>query len=79
MHVALVLKSQANGTMLTLYDEVLSVLESESLPDLHSLNFHLQTLAKKHSISKALIVVHDTDKNKVDLALAQDEQSFFVR
>lgn len=63
---------------LKVYDEGLSLIESEKFPDLHSLNFHFQTLAKKRRIPKSLVVIHDTDKNKVSLSLAQDEHSFFV-
>ena len=77
VNVALVVKSK-NGMKLELYDEDLSLLESETFSDLYTLNFHLQTLAKKHSIAKGLMVVHDYDRNKVDLAIAREEQSFFV-
>lgn len=77
MHVVLILKS-AKAMRLDLYDDRLVTLESDSFQDLYTLNFHLQTLSKKHKISQALMVVHDADKNKVDLALAQDDQSFFV-
>lgn len=77
MNFALILKSTA-GTELRLYDDSLSILESESFEDLYTLNFHLQTLAKKHNIKKTLIVIHDADKNHVDLELAGDENSLFV-
>ncbi len=77
MNVALVVKSK-NGMKLEFYNEDMSLLESETFSDLYTLNFHLQTLAKKHSIAKGLMVVHDYDRNKVDLALARDEQAFFV-
>lgn len=63
---------------LKLYDESLSLIESEEFADLFTLNFHLQTLAKKHGIMKGLMVIHDADKNRVDLFLTQDEHSFFV-
>ena len=46
VNVALVVKSK-NGMKLELYDEDLSLLESETFSDLYTLNFHLQTLAKK--------------------------------
>ena len=77
MNFALILKSTA-GTELKLYDDSLSLLESESFEDLNSLNFHLQTLAKKHNIKKTLMVIHDARRNDVDLALAVDENSLFV-
>jgi len=77
MNFALILKS-TTGTELTLYDDSLLLLESESFEDLNSLNFHLQTLAKKHNIKKTLMIIHDADKNHVDLELAGDENSLFV-
>ena len=51
MNVALVVKSK-NGMKLEFYNEDMSLLESETFSDLYTLNFHLQTLAKKHSIAK---------------------------
>jgi hypothetical protein len=79
MFVALIEKS-AKGTSLSLYDDDnnLGLIESESFADLYTLNFHLQTLAKKHGIEKGLLVVHDKDDNRVSLSLARDENSFFV-
>ena len=77
MNVALVEKSSA-GLKLSLFSESLALIESESFADLYTLNFHLQTLAKKHGIEKGLLVVHDRDKNAVDMSIAQGENSFFV-
>ena len=77
MNVALIEKS-SEGLKLTVYSQSLTLIESESFSDLYTLNFHLQTLAKKHRIEKSLLVVHDKDRNAVDLSLAQDENSFFV-
>jgi hypothetical protein len=77
VNVALIEKS-SEGLKLTVYSESLTLIESESFSDLYTLNFHLQTLAKKHRIEKSLLVVHDKDRNAVDLSLAQDENSFFV-
>ncbi len=77
MNVALIEKS-TKGVKLSLYSDSLALMDSESFGDLHTLNFHLQTLAKKHGIEKWLLVVHDSDRNSVDLSIAQDEDSFFV-
>ena len=77
MNVALVEKSKS-GMKLNFFDGDLSLLESETFPDLYTLNFHLQTLAKKHKVASGLLVVHDHEKNRVDLSLAKDEDSFFV-
>lgn len=77
MNVALIEKSSVKTT-LSLYNDSLALIESESFDDLYTLNFHLQTLAKKHRIEKAILVVHDRDRNAVDLSIAHDENSFFV-
>lgn len=77
MNVALVEKS-STGLKLSLYNDSLALIESESSADLYTLNFQLQTFAKKHGIRKGLLVIHDTDKNAVNLSIAQDENSFFV-
>ena len=78
MNVALIEKS-SGGLKLSLYSDSLALIETESFDDLYTLNFHLQTLAKKHGIEKGLLVVHDRDRNAVDLSIALDENSFFVR
>ena len=77
MNVALIEKSSA-GLKLSLFDDSLALIESESFADLYTLNFHLQTLAKKHGIEKGLLVVHDRDRNAVDMSIAHGENSFFV-
>lgn len=77
MNVALIEKS-SSGMKLNLYSNSLDLIESESFADLYTLNFHLQTLAKKHKIEKGLLVVHDKDRNAVNLLMAHDENSFFV-
>jgi hypothetical protein len=77
VNVALIEKS-SGGLKLSLYSDSLALIESESFDDLYTLNFHLQTLAKKHRIEKGLLVVHDQDRNTVSLSIAQDENSFFV-
>ena len=77
MNVALIEKS-SKGLRLSLYGDSLAMIESESFDDLYTLNFHLQTLAKKHGIEKGLLVMHDKDRNAVDLLIAQGENSFFV-
>lgn len=77
MNFALIEKSSGK-TKLSLYSDSLALIESESFDDLYTLNFHLQTLAKKHGIEKGLLVVHDRDRNAVDMSIAQDENSFYV-
>ena len=78
MDIAVVDKSESGVIILSLYDEDLQMIESESFADLFTLNFHLQTLAKKRRIEKALLVIHDRSKNAVNLSLACGENSFFV-
>jgi hypothetical protein len=77
VNVALVEKSSV-GPKLRLYNDSLTLIESESFDDLYTLNFHLQALAKRHGIREWLLVVHDRDRNAVSMSIAQDENSFFV-
>jgi hypothetical protein len=75
--VTLIEKS-SEGLKLSVYSESLALVESDSFNDSYTLNFHLQALAKKHGIKKTLLVIHDKDRNAVDLSLAHDENLFFV-
>ena len=77
VNIALIEKS-SGGLKLSLYSESLALLETDSFDDVYTLNFHLQTLAKKHEMKNGLLVIHDVDRNKVDLSIAQGENSFFV-
>jgi hypothetical protein len=77
MYVTLVEKS-SEGFKLTLYSESLALIESGSFNDSYTLNFHMQALVRRHGIQKSLLVIHDKDRNAVDLSLAQGENSFFV-
>jgi hypothetical protein len=77
MYVTLIEKS-AGGLKLNVYSESLALIESDSFNDSHTLNFHLQALARRRGIKKSLLVIHDKDRNAVNLSLAQDEGSFFV-
>jgi hypothetical protein len=63
---------------LSVYSESLELVDSDSFNDSYTLNFHMQTLAKKHRIEKALLVIHDKDRNAVKLSVAQEESLFFV-
>ncbi len=77
MYITLIEKS-AGRLKLRVYSESLALLESDSFSDSYSLNFHMQALARKLGIEKSLLVVHDKDRNAVDLSLAQDENLFFA-
>jgi hypothetical protein len=77
VYVTLVEKS-AGGLKLSVYSESLELVESDSFNDSYTLNFHLQALARRHEIKKSLLVIHDKDRNAVDLSLAHDENLFFV-
>jgi hypothetical protein len=77
VYVTLVEKS-AGGLRLSVYSESLALVDSDSFNDSYTLNFHLQALARRHGIEKSLLVIHDKDRNEVDLSLAQDENLFFV-
>ena len=63
---------------MSVYSESLTLVDSDSFNDSYTLNFHLQALAKKHRIEKTLLVIHDKDRNAVDLTVAQEESLFFV-
>ena len=63
---------------LTLYDDKLNLLESQSFEDIYTLNFYLQTLPRKYNIKKGLLVVHSKNENSVDMIMAEDENSFFI-
>ena len=78
MYITLIEKSAEGGLKLSVYSERLALVESDSFNDSHTLNFHLQALAKRLGIEKSLLVIHDKDRNAVDLSLAQDENSVFV-
>ena len=77
MYITLVEKS-AGGLKLSVYSESLALVDSDSFNDSYTLNFHLQALARRHGIEKSLLVIHDKDRNEVDLSLAHDENLFFV-
>ena len=77
MYVTLIEKS-SEGFKLTVYSESLALVETDSFNDSYTLNFHLQALARRHRIEKSLLVIHDKDRNAIDLCLAHDEGSFFV-
>jgi hypothetical protein len=77
VYVTLVEKS-SEGLKLSVYTESLALVESDSFDDSYTLNFHMQALARRHGIQKNLLIIHDKDRNAVDLSLAHDENSFFV-
>ena len=77
MYVTLIEKS-SEGLKLSVYNESLALVELDSFNDSYTLNFHLQALAKKHRIEKSLVVIHDKDRNAVELSLAEEENLFFV-
>ena len=77
MYITLIEKS-AEGLKLSVYSESLALVDSDSFNDSYTLNFHLQALARRHGIEKSLLVIHDKDRNEVDLSLAQDENLLFV-
>jgi hypothetical protein len=77
MYITLVEKS-SEDLRLSIYDEGLTMVETNSFADSYTLNFHLQALVKKHDIDKSLMVIHDKEKNTVNLLLAHEENSFFV-
>ena len=78
MYVITLIEKSSAGLKLSVYSESLALVESDSFNDFYTLNFHLQALAKKHRIEKSLLVIHDKNRNAVELSLAHDENLFFV-
>ena len=80
MYITLIekLEKSAGHLKLRVYSESLALVESDSFSDPYSLNFHMQALARKLGIEKSLLVIHDKDRNTVDLSLAQDEDLFLA-
>jgi hypothetical protein len=77
VNIVKIIKSD-NEIKLNLYDDNLNLIESESFVDTSTINFYLQTLPRRHKIKKALLVVHDENKNSVNMIIAEDENSFFI-
>jgi hypothetical protein len=77
VYITLIEKS-SGGLKLSVYSESLALVDSDSFNDSYTLNFHLQALARRQGIAKSLLVIHDKDRNEVDLSLAHDENLFFV-
>jgi hypothetical protein len=78
VYITLIEKSAEGGLKLSVYSESLALVKSDSFNDSYTLNFYLQALVRRHGIEKSLLVIHDKDRNAVDLSLAQDENLFFV-
>ncbi|MGB7637229.1 MAG: hypothetical protein WBL88_06615 [Nitrososphaeraceae archaeon] len=77
VNIAKIIRSE-NRIQLILYDDNLNFLESDSYADNYTLNFYLQTLPRKYKIKKALLIIHDKNKNSVEMFIADDENSFFI-
>jgi hypothetical protein len=77
VNIVKIIKSN-NEIKLILYDDNLNLLESESFADTSTMNFYLQTLPRRHNIKKTLLVVHDKNKNSVNMIISEDENSFFI-
>jgi hypothetical protein len=78
VYVITLIEKSSVGLKLSVYSESLALVESDSFDDSYTLNFYLQALARRYGIQKSLLVIHDKDRNAVDLSLAYDENSFFV-
>ena len=77
MNIALIIKSPA-GMQLSLYDDSLALIESESCGDVYTLYIHQQNHARNYRHEQGLQVVQEKGRNAVDLSIARDENSFFV-
>jgi hypothetical protein len=72
------IEKSACGIKLSLYESNLTLIESNSFEDIYTTNFYMQTLARKHNIKKLLFVVHDKNKNSVEMTVAEEENAFFI-
>ena len=63
---------------LSLYESNLTLIESNSFVDIYTTNFYMQTLARKYNIKKVLLVIHDKNKNSVEMRVAEEENELFI-
>lgn len=73
------IEKSPDGIKLSLYESNLTLIESNSFVDIYTTNFYMQTLARKHNIKKVLFVVHDKNKNLVEITIAEEENAFFIK
>jgi hypothetical protein len=73
------IEKSTDGIKLSLYESNLTLIESDSFVDIYTTNFYMQTLARKHNIKKVLFVVHDKNKNLVEITIAEEENAFFIK
>jgi hypothetical protein len=73
------IEKSTDGIKLSLYDSNLTLIEYDSFVDIYTTNFYMQTLARKHNIKKVLFVVHDKNKNSVEITIAEEENAFFIK
>ena len=73
------IEKSPDGIKLSLYESNLTLIESNSFVDIYTTNFYMQTLARKHNIKKLLFVVHDKNKNSVEMTVAEEENAFFIK
>jgi hypothetical protein len=78
VYVITLIEKSSEGLKLSVYSESLALVESGSFNDSYTLNFYLQALARRRGIQKSLLVIHDRNRNAVELSLAHDENLFFV-
>lgn len=77
MYIIQIEKSN-DGIKLSLYESDLTLVESNSFVDIYTTNFYMQTLARKHNMKKVLFVIHNKNKNSVEMTLAEEENAFFI-
>ena len=69
---------QDDHVVLKFYDEDLNLLEDESFADIFSLNFYLQTLPRKYSMKRTLLIFHNKRLNWFDMQIAINEISYYI-
>ena len=68
MKIIKLLKTKENKYEVLLFNEDLTELSAkETLEDLYTLNFYLQSMQKKLNFYESLIIIHDKFNNTVEL------------
>lgn len=74
MKIIKLLKTKENKYEVLLFNEDLTELYAkETLEDLYTLNFYLQSMQKKLNFHESLIIIHDKFNNTVELVKNKGE------
>lgn len=77
MHVIKITKSSKTISM-DVYRSDLSPVSSRTFGDIQSLNFYLQAIGEKNKIGESVAIIHDEEKNSVDLRYLSNSHSLYI-